>query len=474
MISFSVTTKLLPHQLAAVEKLKLSRVGALFMEMGTGKTRTAFELVFMRQAKIGRVVYFCPVSLRYAVLAEIMRHTNVQVNEVCILKSGLDDVFEQSKASWYICGIESISSSDRMFLAIRKKITSDTYVIVDESTYIKGYMAKRTERIIEMSEKSRYRLLMTGTPLTQGIVDLYSQMKFLSEQILGYKSFYTFQRMHIKYSDKFPGLIEGYRHADWIVARIQPYVYQVLKKECLELPEKTYRVIYFSMSNEQSFLYTSVKEDILDNMMQLELSNGSKMLLLIFKMFTQLQQVTCGYLNNNGILKEIENNRLDVLSNILTDWGNEKVVIWAKDIYSIAKISNLLKDKCVVITGDISPSKRQLAIADFANKTQYMVATPSCAGHGFTFNMAHKMIFYNDGFKYSERIQAEDRIHRIGQHLQCEYVSIVCRDSIDERIQHALSCKEDALQAFRNEIEQIRDKKGRFSKEKLKELFNRI
>lgn len=477
MIEFSTTTSLLPHQEAAVGKLRASRVGALFMEMGTGKTRTAFELVHLRRGRISRVVYFCPVSLRHAVLGELVRHTDVAPEDVCIVAPGVDDAGIRRDAAWYIVGVESMGGSDRMYMAVRGLVTHDTYAIVDESTYIKGYTAKRTVRITQMCAGCRYRLLMTGTPLTQGIIDLYAQMRFLSEDILGYKSFYSFQRMHIRYSERFPGLIEGYRHADWIAAKVQPYVYQVLKSECVSLPPKVYSTRHFRMTMEQWMAYEAVRDEACDQIMEADARGrgGSKVLLAIFRMFTKLQEIVCGYLNEGGETREFGGNpRLDALRETLDAMEDGKAVIYARDLYSIRRIAEMLGGSCVVLTGEVPAREREEAIRRFAGDARYLVATQSCAGHGFTFTMARRMVFYNDGFKFSERVQAEDRIHRIGQTEQCEYVSLVCDDSIDERIQRALSCKEDALRSFRDDVDRIRDKKGRLSKEKLKEMFNRL
>ena len=195
----NLRTTLLSYQQQAVTKLIRSRINALFMEMGTGKTRTAIEFAYLRQAKIDRVVWFCPVSCKETICYEIQKHTDAKDDDVYVF----DDKTRQGevpKAFWYIVGIESVSSSSRVVMAVNELITETTYVILDESTYIKNHRSRRTKRITLMAERCRYRTLLTGTPLTEGVVDLFAQMKFLSPTILGYNSFYSFANNHLEYT----------------------------------------------------------------------------------------------------------------------------------------------------------------------------------------------------------------------------------------------------------------------------------
>lgn len=232
-------TTLLPHQIKAVDKLLPIRVGALFMDMGTGKTRTAIEFAARREAQIDRVVWFCPVSLMETVRQEILKHTDR--TDVYIFDEKTSARSVPQDHLFYIVGIESMSASNRAVLAARCLITSRTFVIVDESSYIKGNWAIRTRRITAMSEPARYRMILTGTPISQGVVDLFAQMRFLSPKILGYRSFYSFANNHLVYSKNIPGKIERVLDTDVLAERIQPYVYQVTKEEAsLNLPPKLY------------------------------------------------------------------------------------------------------------------------------------------------------------------------------------------------------------------------------------------
>jgi SNF2 family DNA or RNA helicase len=443
-------TDLFPHQISAVEKILPSKLGALFMDMGTGKTRCAIELVTRRQARTSRVIWFCPVSLKLTIAMEIEKHTSgesVYIFDDATSSDNLPDAF------WYVVGIESMSSSDRVVVAIDRLIDSDTFVIVDESTYIKGHASRRSLRIAEISKRARYRLLMTGTPITQGVEDLYSQMRFLSLDILGYSSFYSFANNHLEYSDKFPGLIVRAHNMDKIAERIMPYVYQVTKDECMDLPEKLYDQIWFELTEEQHEAYARAKEEILLGREDDDIDS-----VIIFKLFTALQQIVSGFWNRNGNeFIRLPHKRIETLKTVIDGIPeNEKVIIWCKYIESVNQISVALKD-CALYYGDLSETERDAQLTKFRSQSRFLVATMSSGGHGLTLNEARYHIFYENEFKYSHRIQAEDRSHRIGQTRSVTYIDIISHSGIDRRIHAALSKKKDVVKSFRRKVKKIKD-----------------
>lgn len=171
MQTFATKTNLMTHQREAVAKVLPSRVGALFMDMGTGKSRTTIELANLRAGKIDKVVWFTPVSLKLSVAEEIRKHTDCQDIYVFDDKTNSRNL---PRVRWYVVGIESMSSSNRVVAAVNKLITTRTMVVLDESSYIKGHNSKRTERLTYICSRARYRLILTGTPFSQGVVDLFA------------------------------------------------------------------------------------------------------------------------------------------------------------------------------------------------------------------------------------------------------------------------------------------------------------
>jgi SNF2 family DNA or RNA helicase len=470
----NLKTKLLPHQAAAVAKVLPTRIGALFMEMGTGKSRTAIELVHRRLHKIDRVIWFCPVSLKETVRHEIKKHTDCTDADIHVFN---DRTNERNipRALWYVVGIESMSSSARVVHAVNKLVTTRTFVILDESSYIKGHRSMRTQRITHISERARYRLILTGTPLSQGVVDLFAQMRFLSPKILGYNSFYSFAANHLEYSERYPGMIVRAHNVEYLAAKIKPYVYQVTKDECLELPPKIYSGRYFRMTDEQRYYYELAKEDAINSLADDEIDS-----IAIFRMFSMLQQIVCGFWNRRirrGQFKrlEFEHRRIDILIDTIASIpSGEKVIIWCKYQYDIEQIGKVLEEgfgsgSVAYFYGALPERERTRQVERFRNGARFFLATQSCGGHGLTLNEASYVIFYNNAFKYSERLQAEDRCHRIGQGRKVLYIDIHCSDSIDDRISSALASKGNVVEAFKAEVEKVKDQKG-----KLKELIKAL
>lgn len=452
----NLQTTLFEHQRPAVEKLKTSRVGGLFMEMGTGKTRTAIELVHLRRERIDKVIWFCPVSLKETIRYEIGKHTDCR--EVCVFD---DNTRPRTlpRAMWYIVGIESMSSSDRTVLAVNRLMTAKTFVIVDESSYIKGHNSRRTQRITHLSQKARYRLILTGTPMSQGVVDLYAQMYFLSPKILGYSSFYSFAANHLEYSEKYPGMIVRAHHTGWLAAKIQPYIYQVTKEEAgLKLPPKLYDGRYFSMTPEQAEWYYQAKVELLLDLPDEEIDS-----IAIFRLFTALQQIVSGFWHRDGQLITFPHHRLEqLLAVVAAIEPEDKVVIWCKYRYSIEQIAAALRadygpEAVSLFYGDLSERDRQAEIKRFrGGSARFLLATQASGGHGLDLTVARYVVFYENEFKYSNRLQAEDRCHRIGQERRVTYIDIGCAGSIDDRIAKALASKGDAVRAFRDKVEKVK------------------
>ena len=462
---WKLTTTAYAHQRAAIEKLSRLRVGALFMDMGTGKTRTALELVWLRRKRIAKCVWCCPVSLMEETKREILRHTSCIDADIHMIGPRTREK-NMPQTGWHIVGLESLSSSPRVVYLLDKLIDGETFLVVDESTYIKGHRAKRTRRLIKFGARTPYRLILTGTPIQQGIEDLYTQMEFLSPLILGYTSRRAFQGALAVLAPKRAFSAETMSLGE-VCRIIAPYVYQVSKEDCLKLPPKMYRRILCRFSEEQTMLYQAVKNRFLDD---LDSYGTSDLGTAIFRLFSGLHSVSCGILPSGFLgAKRLRNQRMDALFSELKKLKTSHVIIWVNHLESIAALDEdfpkvFHKMPVYTVHGKVPAAVRTTKIDLWKKRGGVLIATQGTGGYGLTLTESHRVFFYSENWRYALRLQAEDRCHRIGQKSSVHYITLQGESRFDERIRSALSRKADALEELKKEVRRLNGNKNAIRK----------
>lgn len=448
----NILTELYSHQQAAVDKLSKIKVGALYMEQGTGKTRTTLELIRRRflRGKIDFVLWLCPCSVKQNLKDDIIFHCS------------------EVPQNFFIGGIESLSSSDKLFLKLLKLVESrKVYLIVDESNLVKNPKAIRTERIIKLSERCTYKLILNGTPVSRTESDMFAQWYILDWRILGYKSFWGFAHNHLEYKkivlpngrEVVTDQISRVLNIDYLTEKIAPYTYQILKSECLDLPKKHYIRREFYRTPEQRKIYDAVKNEYLIAVEEIKPET-------IYKLFTALQHVVSGQrvltppdkpMQTEPLFKNFHDNpRIIKLFEVIeNDIGEDKCIIFAKYQNELDTISELLQEhgkKFRMFTGKVPLKQRQENISAFRGDVQFLLANKSCGAYGLNLQFCHNIIYYSNDFDLATRLQSEDRVHRIGQSHEVYIYDIFTTDTIDEFIIDCLSRKENMIQAFKREI----------------------
>lgn len=442
MISF--TTDLYPHQEDAYEKLKGLKVGALYMEMGTGKTRTMLEIIKHKidREKIERVIWFCPCSAKTNIKRDLEKH----------LATGHE--------RFIIVGIETLSSSIRA-MSYLLKYTEDyrCLLVVDESNLIKNPQAIRTENIIRLAERCNYRYILNGTPVTRDERDLFSQWYLLDWRILGYQSYWSFERNHVVFDKHVPLKVIGTKNVDYLSRKIAPYTFQVKKEDCLDLPDKVYRETYFRMTDQQQLDYWRCGSYLIELLDECFPET-------VYRLFTVLEMISAGFhvtiKGGETIVGDFDekSHRLEVLmSEIRRQKEDDKVIIFCKYTAEVHCVAKALREKygdesAVLFYGEMSRKERDKSIRDFEGPARFFVANKACAGYSLNLQFCHKVIYYNNDWNFGTRAQSEDRVHRIGQDKQVEYLSIIAEETLEERIISCLKSKESLVAAFQREVKQ--------------------
>lgn len=414
------------------------------MEMGTGKTRTALELIKLRldKGKVNHVLWLCPCSVKENLKRDILKHC------------------EGDLGMFTICGIETLSSSIRAMSILLKLVEEkNCYLIVDESNLVKNPQAKRTQNIIRLAEKCKYKLILNGTPISRTEADLYAQWYILDWRILGYQSFWSFAANHLEYDENIPGRIVRALNVDVLMNKIGPYSYQVRKAECLDLPEKTYDTAYYYMDIKQDEIYDRVAEELMFSVDEMKPET-------IYRLFTGLQNVISGlnvittgeHLQTKPLFDNlIDNPRIKRLLELL-EGITEKVIIFCKYTHEIESICSVLGDKAVPFYGKLSRKKRNKNIESFSKDKQILVANKVCAGYGLNLQFCSYVIYYSNDWDYATRVQSEDRVHRIGQNENVHIVDICAKGTLDGRILDCLENKENLVDSFKRELKEVKDK----------------
>ena len=390
-------------QQLAFDKLSRLKVGALFMEMGTGKTKVALDLVASKYDKVDYILWICPFSTKHEIESEKLKwHPELKIN---------------------IIGCESIGSSDRIFVELLRKIANKkVFCVVDESLKIKNSKAKRTQRILKIGEMSSYRLILNGTPVSKNVMDLWTQMYFLSPRILNMTEL-DFKNTFCEYylHGRLKGLVKKTYNTEYLMSLIRPYIFD----SKLDLEVKTrYENIYYpniNINEYQDIKYESL--NIYKNTLQFD----------FFAFSTKLQR--CYTKSYVSILKEIIK-KID-----------GQVIVYVKFLDNIP--ANEHK-----ITGKENIKERKEVLEKFKNnefKVLYM--SYGVGSFGLNLQYCNNIIFADQTFDYAQKVQSEHRIFRLGQNKNVHYYNLICLCGMDKMIQMSLNKKSNLLQEIKKEIE---------------------
>tara|TARA_R110002012_G_scaffold90836_3_gene221766 strand:- start:49 stop:1491 length:1443 start_codon:yes stop_codon:yes gene_type:complete len=453
------------HQKEIFESSWKARHYALFLEMGTGKTKIAIDsLAALYEAKnINTVLIVAPKGV-YAnwVEKEIPQHLPDRINCKIVqwqpnitkkFREALTELADPKHTDLHILAmnVEALSTIKGASSAFKfLKMNPNNLFIMDESTAIKNRKAMRTKNALKAASLAKYKRILTGSPITKNPMDLFSQCNFLSPKLLNFKSFFAYQARYAIVRRRMMGArsfqeITGYQRLDELHGKLGKFSARVLKEDCLDLPDKIYTSRRVPLTKEQLAAYVQMKKLALTRLEKGELSTTASVLTQIMR----LQEICCGHLKmDDGTIQEIPNKRLDELFNTIDEMSG-KVIIWATWVYDLERIVNKLRerygeDSAEAFYGATPQDKRQEIVKNFQDKEnplRFFVGNPKTGGYGLTLTAATNVIYWNNGYDLETRIQSEDRAHRIGQDNHVLYVDLISPSTVDEKILTALKGK---------------------------------
>ena len=461
---YKFKTKPYEHQLEALEKSWAQKTYALFMEMGTGKSKVLVDNIAMlydRGAVRGALivapkgVYKNWNDIEIPVhLPDHVEHTKVmwEANITKKKQLELDTLFDGgTDLKILIMNVEAFSTNKGLDFAhsFLNIFMGKALIGIDESTTIKNPTAKRTKNILTIGNLASYRRILTGSPVTKSPLDLFSQCKFLDPYHLGYDSYYAYRSRYAHMLDRnFGGrrvqIVGSYRRLDELAKKLESFSYRVLKEDCLDLPDKVFVTRNVELTDEQKKLYATMKSAAIAMIEGKVMSSANALTQMM-----RLHQITCGtFKADDGTVRQVPSNRLNELMNVVEETDG-KVIIWATYREDIKKIVESLKKaygeaSTVEYHGGVDATLRQDHIAQFQDvkgPTRYFVGNPQTGGYGITLTAANTVIYFSNSYDLEKRLQSEDRAHRIGQTGSVLYIDLIAEKTIDERIVKALKQK---------------------------------
>lgn len=495
-------TSALKHQQECLARFGKMRAFALLAEMGTGKT----WIVINNAADLwadnvcDAMLIFAPngVQLNW-VLKELPKHmpgwvrwkaaawrSDARKEEREALEELLqplpDGVLRIVAMNWEALNSKRARAFAEQFCAS----TEWLMMVADESDWIKSPSAARTKNFMKLRGYSRWRRIMSGTPINNAPFDAFTQFGFLDQKILRTTSFYAFKAEyaellqpgnplleHInkqrqqnapdrKFNPRFGPqvVVKGkdgrpkWKNLDRLSALIQPFSFRVLKKDCLDLPEKVYKTSLFDLTAEQQVHYDKMEREC-----RLLFMNDETPVTKLTAL-GKLSQITSGYFLHPGVEEPVRiegaNPRLDILAERVAAIvaQGDKVVVWARYRAQIADVVARLKAEgraVVEYHGGTSDDDRLAAIAAIEEgEAEVFVGNQQAGGTGITIVRPRYVIYFSNSFSMRERAQSEDRSHRIGQRNAVTYLDIAARGTIDEDILAALADKAEVADALLN------------------------
>jgi len=463
-------TRLYDYQKKCVEKaqagLKQNGFFALFLDMGLGKTLISLYIAnnFFRQKLIDSLIILCPKTIMSIWEEQIRQHLNIFAVQLLFWSKKHKTKKFQKNFSYkmkrpglkiFIINIEAFQRKNEILTkCLSAHQAGSSIVAIDESSKIKTHNAKQTKRITNIFCNWRYKLILTGTEITNSVLDLYSQFKFLNYYFWKMKNYYIFRARYAILKDKYaPGgrtfkAVVGFQKMDELQNRINPHLVRLKKEDCLDLPDKTIQMIPLKMSSEMRKVYDELKEKLRSQYRNTELTVMNKI-----SLFTRFRQISGGMFPDSENREESEsfadNQKLQFLIDELEDVDPaQKIIIWCSFVNEIFLIQKTLKkhfgsDSTIIYYGGVEQDVRQNKINTFKcnSDARFLIINTQTGAFGLNLQFASLAYYYNLPLSIEQYWQSLDRIYRIGQTQKVLYKILQYKKSVDIRIFNLLQTK---------------------------------
>ncbi|NLD18841.1 MAG: DEAD/DEAH box helicase family protein [Clostridiales bacterium] len=426
---------------------------ALLMEMGTGKTITTIAVIgALAEARaINKVLIVAPLSIvgvwqeEFAKFAEFSYELTVLSGSSSKKAEKLKQM-QGRKLQVAVINYESAWRLEKELLGWNADI-----IVADEGHKIKTHNISAAKTMHKLGAKAKYKMLLTGTIITNKAIDVFSQYKFINPAVFG-NSFYIFRNRYFDmtgYGNYTPVLKQNMEKE--LSGKIHSIAFRTTKAQCLDLPITTDIVRTVELEPSAMKIY---KDLVKDSYAQLVTGTKAGTLVVtatnVLTRLLRLSQLTGGFVGDDegNTPQKISSAKRNALEDIIETVLNEgkKVVVIARFVAEIKAIEKMLVKKQVgysLIMGGVKD--RDLQVLQFQNdpNVQVFIGQIATAGLGITLTSASTMVFYSLDYSMSNFEQTKARIHRVGQKENCTYIYLIAKDTVDSKVLLALQDKAD-------------------------------
>lgn len=438
--TFKMKTEPFAHQQECFDTMKNATYHALFAEPGLGKTKIVLDVLSYNFTENLRALVVCPNTLVENWADEIEKHSDLSY---VLITGGPKDKLTRltNKATIYVINYEA---TRKIWKAL--KAVGFDYLILDESTAVKNPASQQSRACNEIAETCKRRFILTGTPIMNSPLDLFAQYKVLDRTIFGV-NFYRFRNHYAVMGGWNNKQAIGYRNMHDFKMRVFTCATRKTKEECLDLPDKLYQVVHVDMTDEQKEVYKKLKEDFI-----YEFKDMTVIAATVLTRLMRFSQITAGFTKDIEGIEHVFKNapKINWTVDFIADLEpTRKVVVFCRFRREIKMLETALRDRgvsFVSVHGDTDDRIELVKKFNEDQSTRVFIGQLQTTGIGINLTSASYCIFMTNSYSYGDRVQAEDRLHRIGQTQNVTYIDLLARDTIDAGIHKALRRKESLAQ----------------------------
>jgi len=408
---------------------------------GTGKTRTRLEVIAKRRSRGGKcVMVFAPKTLmRRAWEADCRRFTPWLTTSCAFAETRAKD-FARS-ADIYVTNHDATKWVAQQPSSFFDRFDS---LVIDESSAFKHHTSDRSRAMNKVKKHFANRVLMSGTPNTNAVTDVWNQAFVLDDGKRLGTSFYHFRNQvqipqqvgrqpnMVKWSDR-PGAEEA------VASLLADITIRHVFEDCHDIPENHSYVVPFDLTPRHLAQYDEMADHAV-----LTVKDGKVSAINAAAVVTKLLQIASGAVYEDADTYHVVDRSRYELVGELADQRKHSVVffLWRHQKDLLIEEFNKRGITHVVIDGSVTPKKRDEAVQMFQSGFyRVLLAHPASAAHGLTLTRGTSTIWASPTYNLEHWLQGNRRIYRAGQTQKTETVNIVAEGTIEEKVYAVLSTK---------------------------------